>query len=96
MQVPHPLHEASIMIAGVFPFSFNPITQGHMAILQGAAEIRTLREILLVLDAQAMDKEIVGATLVDRLLMLRVLFEDHPRFSVGLSNRGLFWAMRGH
>ncbi|UCD70454.1 MAG: nicotinate-nicotinamide nucleotide adenylyltransferase [Syntrophobacterales bacterium] len=77
---------------GVLPSSFNPITQGHMAILQGAAEIRTLREIILVLDTQAMDKEIFGATLVDRLLMLRVLFEDHPRFSVGMSNRGLFLA----
>jgi len=39
-----------------------------------------------------MDKEILGATLVDRLLMLQVLFEDRPRFSIGVSNRGLFLA----
>lgn len=77
---------------GIFPSSFNPITHGHMAILQGGAEIKAFQEILLVLDTQAMDKEILGATLVDRLLMLQVLFENHPQFSVGVSNRGLFLA----
>jgi nicotinate (nicotinamide) nucleotide adenylyltransferase len=75
---------------GIFPSSFNPITMGHMAILQGAAQIKAFKEILLVLDTQPMDKESFGATLVDRLLMLQVLFEDQPRFSVGVSNRGLF------
>lgn len=75
---------------GVFPSSFNPITKGHVAILQRAAEIEAFKEILLVLDTHAMDKEIVGATLVDRLLMVHVLFEDFPHFSVGVSNRGLF------
>lgn len=77
---------------GIFPSSFNPITHGHMAILRGGAEIKAFQEILLVLDTQAMDKEIFGATLVDRLLMLLVLFENHPQFSVAVSNRGLFLA----
>ncbi len=75
---------------GVFPSSFNPITKGHMAILQRAAEIKAFKEILLVLDIHAMDKEILGATLVDRLLMVHGLFEDNPHFSVGVSNQGLF------
>jgi nicotinate (nicotinamide) nucleotide adenylyltransferase len=75
---------------GIFPSSFNPITTGHMAILRETPKIRAFQEIMLVLDIQAMDKEIFGATLVDRLLMLQLLFEDHPRFSVGVSNRGLF------
>ena len=75
---------------GVFPSSFNPITKGHMAILQRAAEIKAFKEILLVLDIHAMDKEIFGATLVDRLLMVHGLFEDYTHFSVGVSNRGLF------
>lgn len=75
---------------GVFPSSFNPITKGHMGILQRAAEIKAFKEILLVLDTQAMDKENLGATLVDRLLMVQGLFEDHPSFSIGVSNRGLF------
>ncbi|MFQ5843086.1 MAG: nicotinate-nicotinamide nucleotide adenylyltransferase, partial [Thermodesulfobacteriota bacterium] len=75
---------------GIFPSSFNPITEGHMAILREAPKIRAFQEIMLVLDTQAMDKEILGATLVDRLLMLQLLFEDHPRFSIGVSNRGLF------
>jgi nicotinate (nicotinamide) nucleotide adenylyltransferase len=75
---------------GIFPSSFNPITKGHMAVLQRAAEIKAFKEILLVLDTQAMDKEILGATLVDRLLMVHGLFKDYPNFSVGVSNRGLF------
>ncbi len=75
---------------GIFPSSFNPVTKGHMAILRGAPKIKAFQEIVLVLDTQAMDKEIFGATLVDRLLMLQVLFEDHPLFSLGVSNRGLF------
>ena len=75
---------------GIFPSSFNPITNGHMAILRRAAGIKTFGEIVLILDTQAMDKEVFGAILEDRLLMLHILFEDHPRFSVGVSNRGLF------
>jgi nicotinamide-nucleotide adenylyltransferase len=75
---------------GIFPSSFNPVTKGHMAILRGSPKIKAFQELVLVLDTQAMDKEIFGATLVDRLLMLRVLFEDHRLFSLGVSNRGLF------
>lgn len=75
---------------GVFPSSFNPVTKGHVAIVQRAARIRAFKEILLIQDIQAMDKAIFGATLVDRLVMLQLLQEDHPRFSIGLSNRGLF------
>lgn len=80
---------------GVFPSSFNPITKGHVAILQRAAEIKAFKEILLVLDIHAMDKEILGATLVDRLLMVHGLFKDNPHFSVGVSNQGLFFNQGG-
>jgi len=75
---------------GIFPSSFNPITEGHMAMLQRASQIRAFKEIILILDTQAMDKELIGATLADRLLMLQVLFEGRPRFSVGITNGGLF------
>jgi nicotinic acid mononucleotide adenylyltransferase len=61
-----------------------------MGILQSATGIKGFQEVLVVLDTEAMDKEIVGATLVDRLLMLQFLFEDELCFSVGVSNRGLF------
>jgi nicotinic acid mononucleotide adenylyltransferase len=75
--------ERTANAVGVFPSSFNPITKGHVAILRETSKIRTFQEIMLVLDTQPMDKEILGATLVDRLLMLQVLFEDRPRFSIG-------------
>jgi nicotinate (nicotinamide) nucleotide adenylyltransferase len=77
---------------GVFPASFNPITEGHVAIVRRATEIGAFQEIVLLLDIQAMDKEIFGTTLVDRLLVLRILFEGDPQVSVGVSNRGLFLA----
>ncbi|NIS61795.1 MAG: hypothetical protein GTO13_14180, partial [Proteobacteria bacterium] len=84
--------ERTAKAVGVFPSSFNPITKGHVAVLQEAARVKAFREIILVLDTQAMDKEILGANLADRLLMLQVLFEDRPEFSIGVSNRGLFLA----
>ena len=84
--------ERTAKAVGVFPSSFNPITKGHVAILREAPKIRAFQEIMLVLDTQAMDKEILGAILADRLLMLQVLFEDRPGFSIGVSNRGLFLA----
>lgn len=77
---------------GVFPASFNPITEGHVAIVRRATEIGAFQEIVLLLDIQAMDKEIFGATLVDRLLVLRILFDGDLQVSVGVSNRGLFLA----
>jgi nicotinamide-nucleotide adenylyltransferase len=87
---PHGAAERPEKEVGIFPSSFNPITNGHMVILKRAAGIKAFKEILLMLDTQAMDKEIFGATLEDRLLMLQVLFEGRPRFSIGVSNRGLF------
>ena len=92
--IPNPKVEAERVEngVGVFPASFNPVTQGHIAIVRRAAEIAALQEVLLLLDIQAMDKEIFGATLVDRLLMMRILFDGDPLVSVGVSNRGRFLA----
>ena len=75
---------------GVFPASFNPPTQAHLALISKARRFRKLDEILVLLDAQAMDKEITGAPLEDRLIMLKKLFQRNPKVSIGISNRGLF------
>src|SRR4030042_4509916 len=77
-------------VLGVFPASFNPPTSAHEALVREAANAVPFDEILLVLDQRAMDKELCGALLEDRLLMLLVLFGDDPRISLGISNRGLF------
>ncbi len=75
---------------GVFPASFNPITVSHAELIFEAAESASLDEILLVLDKRAMDKEIFGASLEDRLFMLILFSQDSPSISVGLSNKGRF------
>jgi nicotinic acid mononucleotide adenylyltransferase len=75
---------------GVLPASFNPPTSAHQALVREAGDAVAFDEILLILDRQAMDKELLGAPLEDRLLMLLALFGDDPRISLGISNRGMF------
>lgn len=77
-------------VLGVLPASFNPPTSAHQALVKEAGEAVPFDEILLILDRQAMDKELLGAPLEDRLLMLLALFGDDPHISLGISNRGLF------
>ena len=75
---------------GVLPASFNPPTAAHEALVREAKTAVPCDEILLVQDQQAMDKELYGAQLEDRLLMLLALFGADQRISVGIANRGLF------
>jgi len=75
---------------GIFPASFNPPTKAHLALIRKAGRLGNLDEIMVLLDGQAMDKEITGASLEDRLIMLKMLFQRDPRISIGMSNRGLF------
>ena len=75
---------------GIFPASFNPPTNAHVALVRKALTKGDLNEILVLLDAQAMDKEITGAPLEGRLIMLKRLFQRDPKVSIGISNRGLF------
>jgi nicotinamide-nucleotide adenylyltransferase len=77
-------------VLGIFPASFNPPTSAHEALVREAVKAVAFDEILLILDQQAMDKELCGALLEDRLLMLLALFGDDPLISLGVSNRGLF------
>lgn len=75
---------------GIFAASFNPPTKAHTALIDEARELYRLHEVLVLLDAQAMDKEIIGADLVERLTMVQELFRMDPKISIGVSNRGLF------
>jgi len=75
---------------GIFPASFNPPTKAHVALIREATKRFKLDDILVLLDLQAMDKRIVGASFEDRLRMLELLFERSSRVSIGVSNRGLF------
>ena len=75
---------------GVFPSSFNPITVAHVELMERAVSDFAMDEVLLVLDKKTLDKEVFGATLVDRLLMLLIFCRNTSRISVGLSSHGLF------
>jgi nicotinamide-nucleotide adenylyltransferase len=75
---------------GIFPASFNPPTRAHLALIRKAMRFGDLDEIFVLLDAQAMDKKIIGAGLEDRVIMLKQLFQRDQKISIGISNRGLF------
>ena len=77
-------------VLGVLPASFNPPTAAHEALVREAKTAVPCDEILLIQDQQAMDKELSGAQVEDRLLMLLALFGADQRISVGIANRGLF------
>lgn len=77
-------------VLGVLPASFNPPTAAHEALVREAGVTVPFDEILLVQDQRAMDKELVDATLEDRLLMLLALFGADQRISLGIATRGLF------
>ena len=75
---------------GVFPASFNPPTLAHLHLVKEAKRRFSLQEVALILDTRPMDKEIVGAPLEDRVLMLLGLFGKRGDISIGICNEGLF------
>jgi nicotinate (nicotinamide) nucleotide adenylyltransferase len=75
---------------GIFPASFNPPTRAHLALIRKARRRGNLDEVLVLLDAQAVGKKIIGANLEDRVMMLKDLFQKDPKISIAISNRGLF------
>jgi nicotinate (nicotinamide) nucleotide adenylyltransferase len=75
---------------GVFPSSFNPPTIAHRVLIERARNVAPMDETLLILDRRALDKEISGALLDERLLMILLCFEKDPTVSVAFTNRGRF------
>jgi nicotinate (nicotinamide) nucleotide adenylyltransferase len=75
---------------GAFPSSFNPPTTAHRVIIERARNVEPLDELLLILDRKAMDKEIFGASLEERLSMILLCFEKDRSVSVALTSRGRF------
>ena len=75
---------------GIFPASFNPLTLAHVAVIEEARKIFSLEEIILILDIKNIDKDIFGASLEDRLLMLQLFITPFPYYRIGLASHGLF------
>ncbi|MGQ9633489.1 MAG: nicotinate-nicotinamide nucleotide adenylyltransferase [Bryobacteraceae bacterium] len=72
----------------ILPGSFNPPTRAHLAL--AGAGLEHADEVLLVLPRLFPHKRYEGASLEDRLRMVQAAIEPHPRFSLGVSESGLF------
>jgi len=75
---------------GVFSASFNPMTNAHVKMIEEAKRNYGLNEILLLLAKANVDKGVIGASLAERLLMIKLYALKHLRFSVAASSHGKF------
>jgi nicotinate (nicotinamide) nucleotide adenylyltransferase len=75
---------------GVFSASFNPLTNAHIKMIEEAEKNYNLAEILLVLAKANVDKGIFGASLEERLLMIKLYAQKCPQFSVAACSHGRF------
>lgn len=72
----------------VFPGAFNPPTRAHVALAEAA--LREADEVLFVLPRAFPHKEYEGASFADRLRLLDEVVAGCARFSLGVSEGGLF------
>jgi nicotinamide-nucleotide adenylyltransferase len=90
------VHRAGEAVSGshpavaALPAAFNPLTAAHVELLAAADERKRPSELILILDKKTIDKELYGASLEDRLIMLELFARDDERISVGFSSHGLF------
>ncbi len=73
---------------GILSGSFHPITRAHVALAEAALD--ELDEVLLVMPRQLPHKSYEGVGLEDRMAMVRRSVETLDRFSVAISDGGLF------
>ena len=75
---------------GVLGGAYNPITLAHLAVAEAATAHFDIDEVLFLLPQVPPHKTIFGASLEQRLEMMRLAVEDAPHAAVGLSTHGLF------
>jgi nicotinate-nucleotide adenylyltransferase len=68
--------------------SFNPPTLAHLALAEAA--LTTADEVLFVLPRIFPHKEYVGASLDERVAMLRAAVAGNQRWAIGIADQGLF------
>jgi nicotinate-nucleotide adenylyltransferase len=73
---------------GVFPGTFNPPTQAHLALARAALGV--VDEVVFVLPRAFPHKEYVGASFEDRIRMLETALAGEPRMSIASTAQGLF------
>ena len=75
---------------GVIGGAYNPITHAHLVLARTALEEARLNEVLFVLSKIPPHKRIEGATIDQRLEMMRLAVAEVPFTTVGLCTHGLF------
>ena len=75
---------------GVLGGAYNPMTLAHLAVGEAARRHFGIDEVLFLLPQVPPHKTIFGASLAQRLDMMRLAADDVPHASVGLSTHGLF------
>ena len=75
---------------GVLGGAYNPITLAHLAVGEAAMLNFGIDEVLFLLPQVPPHKTIFGASLEQRLEMMRLAAADVPHASVGISTHGLF------
>ncbi len=89
---------AGVYRIGILAGAFNPPTVAHLALARSA--LKHVDETLFLLPRTFPHKSFVGAPLNARVEMLCALAAEEPRFSVAISEGGLFFDMarecRGH
>ena len=75
---------------GVLGGAYNPITLAHLAVGEAAMQKFGIDEVLFLLPQVPPHKTIFGASLEQRLEMMRLAAADAPHASVGISTHGLF------
>jgi nicotinate-nucleotide adenylyltransferase len=75
---------------GVLGGAYNPITRAHLVLAGAALGEARLEEVLFVLPKVPPHKPVVGATIDQRLEMMRLAVADIHFATVGLCTHGLF------
>lgn len=73
---------------GILPGAFHPPTRAHLALAQAA--LAEVDEVLFVLPRAFPHKQYEGVGLPDRARLVTAATAGEPRFSVGISEGGLF------
>ncbi|MCS7023549.1 MAG: nicotinate-nicotinamide nucleotide adenylyltransferase [Bryobacteraceae bacterium] len=76
---------------GILAGAFHPPTQAHLALARTALDLFETDEVLFVLPARFPHKKYENVGLDERLSLLLDATSGEPRFSVALSDGGLFY-----
>ena len=75
---------------GVLGGGYNPITRAHLLLARGAVEQFNLHEVIFVLSKILPHKPLFGASIEQRLDMMRLGIAGAPYISLGFCTHGLF------